>query len=285
MDTKDVISRIKDLIGKGQTEKAIDALVKYTKDTDSHLHDEVVLLSGQYKQWKRENVLGVQQTNSELRRIEMGIMNILQDKTDNPNGIDSAFKDPVVVKTAAIKEKKSNMPAIIGGAAALLLVAFAAWYFMSGNNDGNSTGKEDTSITSKEDGTPKKETGTNNTASNSNAIKGLAPGNVFEVNKKYPSNNGTFYLKFQDDGNLTVKHISDDRFVWGSYQAMAPLGGKAAILQEDGNLVIHDDNGRWIWGTQSTTAYSTLAISTAGRPQVISPSGKIVWEGGDLQRE
>lgn len=50
----DTIEQIKNHIAKGDTEKAIELLVQFTKETNSPKQDDAILLSGQYKQWKRE---------------------------------------------------------------------------------------------------------------------------------------------------------------------------------------------------------------------------------------
>ena len=77
----EILNQIKRAIAAGKTDRALELLLEHTEQTNSPRNRDVLLLSGQYKQWKREKSLGAQQSDTELRRIEMAIMDILDEKT------------------------------------------------------------------------------------------------------------------------------------------------------------------------------------------------------------
>lgn len=75
------LNQIKRAIAAGKTDRALELLLEYTENNNSPRHRDALLLSGQFQQWKREKALGAQQSGTELRRIEMAIMDILDEKT------------------------------------------------------------------------------------------------------------------------------------------------------------------------------------------------------------
>lgn len=127
------IEKIKAHIAKGETEKAINLLVDYTEESNSPRHKDAILLSGQFRQWKREITLGVQQSSGELRRIEMAIMDLVQEKVDASK--QSAQDTPLATTTtsksataniskATAEPKKTNWGPIIAGLLGLLILVF-----------------------------------------------------------------------------------------------------------------------------------------------------------------
>ncbi|MCB9354561.1 MAG: hypothetical protein H6575_08335 [Lewinellaceae bacterium] len=148
MDSNEDIKRIEDLIANGDTEDAILALVEFTKNSSSAHYEDAVLLSGQFRQWKRENMLGVQQSGNELRRIEMGILSIL--KSDSKQGQGQKHHAAPVSSTHTSMEASTSRQSsgerhtgssgnnnaiyIIGGILLLLAAGVIAWLVM-GKND------------------------------------------------------------------------------------------------------------------------------------------------------
>lgn len=121
------IDQIKELIAEGNTEEAIEILVEYTKKQKPELHDEAVLLSGQFRQWKRQQTLGVQQSSSELHRIDLAIMNVLDDKSGSftETGASTITKS----KSIPVKQKKTNYLPFVAIAVGLLLGGMAIWIY------------------------------------------------------------------------------------------------------------------------------------------------------------
>lgn len=129
MTSMDTIEQIKNHIAKGETDKAIALLVDYTKKTNSSKQDDAILLSGQYRQWKREISLGVEQSSSELRRIEMTIMDILQEKKSNATAAASMEKQirtsaKLNTPTTTSPNEKNKMIPILLGILGMMILGF-----------------------------------------------------------------------------------------------------------------------------------------------------------------
>ncbi|NNL69122.1 MAG: hypothetical protein HKO70_04095 [Acidimicrobiia bacterium] len=105
----------------------------------------------------------------------------------------------------------------------------------------------------------------------------LPGGTRLIIGHKYYSADKKYYLVFQTDGNLCTYRSSDNRFVSGSYQSGAPLGGKKMYIQEDGNLCIYSGSDGFMWCTMKTGAGNELSIDGDGRIVVLSSSGAPVW--------
>lgn len=115
------IEQIKRLISNGETEKALTLLLEYAKEKGGDTEQQALLLSGQFKQWKRSNVIGVEQSKSDLRRIEFGVLQALEGQhTDAPARTNIVPPPP----------KKSIVPTI-AIAFGVIGIAIAAWSFMS----------------------------------------------------------------------------------------------------------------------------------------------------------
>lgn len=92
------IEQIKKLISNGETEKALKLLLEYTKNKGGNTEQQALLLSGQFKQWKRSNVIGVEQSQSDLRRIEFGILQAIENQ-------DSILSTATIATTPPAKKK------------------------------------------------------------------------------------------------------------------------------------------------------------------------------------
>jgi hypothetical protein len=62
------------------------------------------------------------------------------------------------------------------------------------------------------------------------------------------SDNGSFKLIMQDDGNLVISDINN-KVLWASYSNGRGVGPYRLMMQPDGNLVIYDKNNSAIWNT------------------------------------
>ena len=124
MDTRE---EIKNHIAKGEPDKAIKLLLNYSKENIPDIHDEALLLSGQYRQWKRGITLGVEQSSAELRRIEVGVLDLLNNQETYVNGLphrnDFAAVAPGSTKT---KTEKSNLTSILLGVFGTISIGFIA---------------------------------------------------------------------------------------------------------------------------------------------------------------
>lgn len=113
--------KIKELISEGETEKALNTLVEYSKTKNSHIAQQAFLLSGQFKQWKRENSLGINKSSNELRRIELSIMELLDGYQSSSQASPAA---PILVK-----EKSTNWMPMVIGILGFAVVALSFLYF------------------------------------------------------------------------------------------------------------------------------------------------------------
>lgn len=312
MEFNEVAKKVQDLIAEGQTEEAIHALMEYTKITDSPQHEDALLLSGQFRQWKRENMLGVEQSSSELRRIEMSILTILKGSVmdeKSPTGTATAPISAPSVKHSSGDSSIKKMAPIIGGVLGLIAVIIVVWSLMSDSSSKPAAQNEPAVALNQSDktGTTQPPAGSNPAESTSSApnqqqaapaatsVTTEPPANAdysklpipagtnLAVGKKFFTPDKKYFLSFGEDGNLCVRRAGNESFTWGSYQAGAPLGGKASIMQDDGNLVIHNADGKWIWGTQTTDPSGFLAVTPQGGLVVVNGGGQVIWKGTQVR--
>jgi Astacin (Peptidase family M12A) len=118
----------------------------------------------------------------------------------------------------------------------------------------------------------------------------LTAGSRLTEGQRLVSTNQVYYLGMQTDGNLCIKKVQDDGFVWCS---MVNLGsGCQLILQADGNLVVSDKNNKAVWFSM-TQAYFDPKFGTAdwkpvraviednGTLCLYSATNKKVWTNTD----
>lgn len=104
----------------------------------------------------------------------------------------------------------------------------------------------------------------------------LAAGKL-EMDKKYYSDNGKYYVVFQKDGNLVVYNNWNRSAVWNS--GTANKGATHCIFQpHDGNLVIYNRNGA-IWDTSTYgCGADELRLSNEGELYIYNKSAnESVW--------
>ncbi|MEM8524820.1 MAG: FISUMP domain-containing protein [Bacteroidota bacterium] len=123
------ITKIKELIAQGKTEEALALLMEYAKSKNPEAERQAILLSGQYRQWKRESTLGIQQASSELRRIELGIMHLV-------DGVEGGSWINQEASLVNAKQKKSPLPLVLLGLLAVVGIA-AAVYFLNKSSSTN----------------------------------------------------------------------------------------------------------------------------------------------------
>lgn len=110
----------------------------------------------------------------------------------------------------------------------------------------------------------------------------LSSGQVLNTGEKLISDNGVYYLKMQDDGNLCIKKVVGDVFVWCSM--VYGFSNATLTMQPDGNLVVHENKkGQkiWKWSAFSESrrlqSGSTLKLSNEGKINIIDPLGNLKW--------
>lgn len=139
----DTTEQIKDYIASGEPDKAIQLLLEYAKKDNPDIYDEALILSGQYSKWKREVTLGIQESHSDLRRIEVGIIDILNDEESFKNQATpqrtSLVSAPSLAATQPVK--KSNLSSILLGVFGTISALFV-FIMLSGDDEPVATTKE-----------------------------------------------------------------------------------------------------------------------------------------------
>ncbi len=68
---------IKEQIAKSETERAIINLMSFTKDKFTEYQNDVILLSGKFNKWKKENLLGIGDGQKKWNKINYSILQLI----------------------------------------------------------------------------------------------------------------------------------------------------------------------------------------------------------------
>lgn len=92
------------------------------------------------------------------------------------------------------------------------------------------------------------------------------------------SPSGRFILVYQSDGNLVLYRYRghDERPVWASGTDYTSVG--ECVLQEDGNLVVHDWEGKVVWSSDTAgQSVTRLVVHDVGVATLETDTGEPVW--------
>jgi hypothetical protein len=105
-------------------------------------------------------------------------------------------------------------------------------------------------------------------------------GTVWRAGDSLTSNNGSYRVVMQSDGNLVL--YAGSRALWHTQTSGNP--GAYAVLQGDGNLVVYSAANRPLAfsGTQGTPG-ATIALGDDGNLVLRSASGATLWQTGTSQ--
>ena len=120
----DATEQIKNHIAKGEPDKAINLLLEHSRGNIPNIYDEALLLSGQYRQWKRGITLGVEQSSTELRRIEVGVLDLLNNQEAYANVIPSKNNFAAAPTSTKSDAGKSNLTSILLGVFGTISIGF-----------------------------------------------------------------------------------------------------------------------------------------------------------------
>lgn len=102
----------------------------------------------------------------------------------------------------------------------------------------------------------------------------INPGFMFRRGVKVYSSNRSYYLSFQNDGNLVLANRNGDP-IWSS--ATDNKGGRAEF-QKDGNLVIYDSYNKAIWSTNTSNGGARkLKIQDDGNLVIYNDNNSPIW--------
>ncbi|MCB1706152.1 MAG: hypothetical protein KDI17_14910 [Halioglobus sp.] len=111
----------------------------------------------------------------------------------------------------------------------------------------------------------------------------IRPGQSIVPGKKYASPDGLSYLQFSPDGNLVIKAVVGDRFLWGlNKQQVTYQNVKQVKLLADGRLVAGDAKGDILWTPVGSDAASNSFLTLENAMlKVVSPSGQTTWSSNE----
>jgi hypothetical protein len=103
----------------------------------------------------------------------------------------------------------------------------------------------------------------------------LTPGQALQVNESLVSPNGRFSLVLQQDGNL-VLYEQEAGPVWAS--ATDGREVSTATMQEDGNLVLYVPTGEPVWASDTNgNSGASLVLQDDGNLVIYGADGTPVW--------
>ncbi|MEL6834309.1 MAG: hypothetical protein AAFP77_15040 [Bacteroidota bacterium] len=278
MENTELKKQIEETLANGQTEKAIVLLLTYTEAHKKEAYDEAILLSGQFKKWKHDEMLGMEDSKSDLRRIEATVLDILYDRIETDH---QAYQTP-----AAAAPRNTQQPIIwLVGAGILAVVLFGLWFaFNAGQNTGTASPGTEATMNN---ATP--------TAANRN--NQLTIGETLGADERLDSKNGEYYFEISDRGQLQAVRTADNSTIWSSGNGSTRDSGAAPTdfqlrMQDDGNLVLYHMTDRWhaVWASQTHAGEGgdpkyedrdympvRLEIFNDGNTSLISQTGRKVW--------
>ena len=109
----------------------------------------------------------------------------------------------------------------------------------------------------------------------------LAQNAALRAPAELKSEDGQYTLAMQDDGNLVV-YDDQGRPQWSS--DTVGRGVVECVMQGDGNLVLKDGNGRSVWSTSTEgTKNARLMIQNDGNLVIYNGRGLVVWAKGRIR--
>lgn len=113
------------------------------------------------------------------------------------------------------------------------------------------------------------------------AASSLSVNQQLTSNQHLESDNGSFRLYMQGDGNLVLRDWSTQSSLWSS--GTHGQGGIRAKFQSDGNLVIRNSKGSAVWASGSAKSGGTrLVMQNDGNLVIYTSSGNPVWASGTM---
>jgi len=104
----------------------------------------------------------------------------------------------------------------------------------------------------------------------------ISTGYKFRKGGKVFSPNGSYYLTFQNDGNLVLSYDNGDA-IWASG---TDNKGSRAEFQTDGNLVVYDSYNKAVWSSNtSRRGANKLSVQNDGNLVVYSDNSPL-WSSG-----
>ncbi|KAG5675408.1 hypothetical protein PVAND_005316 [Polypedilum vanderplanki] len=115
------------------------------------------------------------------------------------------------------------------------------------------------------------------------AIDNIPPGYCLFKSSSIYSDNGCFRLTMQDDGNLVIYRISDNKPLWSSQTSQTE--SCVACVQKDGNFVIYtnEEKPTWSTGTHDNTL-SHLILQNNGNLVLYNEFNYPKWQSNTISQ-
>jgi len=117
----------------------------------------------------------------------------------------------------------------------------------------------------------------------------ILPGTTMQLGNWAISTNEVYVLILQPDGNLVLYQVigappvPNGSFLgyamWSTGTNVTDGPGASFAIQTDGNLVVYDANGNWVWqsGTENEAPPAELRVQTDGNLVLYDTSGGVLW--------
>lgn len=133
----DIANRLKELIAEGKTEYVINELLLIFKDSDKDLYNSIIMLSGQYNQWKNSDLINLGADKTELRKIEYSVLLLISKLESNNNLINHYIQLKHSENGNTLKTKSSKrikLMILIGAISVSIILCLSYIYWKSTNN-------------------------------------------------------------------------------------------------------------------------------------------------------
>jgi uncharacterized protein len=105
-----LIKSIQNLIAEGETHLAIQKMLEILEDNDKDLHKQIIIISGQFRTEKLKDRLGLGIDSIALSRINMSILDVLEEAANNPKVKEYISNQTPITASIPQPEKKLEQP-------------------------------------------------------------------------------------------------------------------------------------------------------------------------------
>lgn len=291
MQPKEIKTRIKKHIARGETEEAINLLLNYSEEIGCATQDEIILISGQYMQWQREKMLGVEPSSAEVRRIQMALLEIV-DKRLGKNLRHTRPAPSTAQQSSSVSPPKSknNLVPILIGVAFVIAIGVGAVVFMNNGQGSTQASLESAKVVdeskanqdaAKEEGKTEKEAIGNSEKNKSNQTpkqENPSTQNTSTSTKKTTQQPSVPKTKAPTKRPPRKVLTRGQRLNEGE-EMTSPNGTYNLIVQDNGDLAIYKNELMPVWATMTSGngRGAKLVLENSGNLVLYNGRGKIIW--------
>lgn len=109
----------------------------------------------------------------------------------------------------------------------------------------------------------------------------LNPGETLRHNESISSQDGSYSLVMQEDGNLVIYRNTDNKALW---QSKTFGFGKHTTMQEDGNLVVYNLANEPVWESKTHGRPGSFLVMQSDGNLVIYQPIVAVWDSKTIDK-